>query len=66
MAITKDNLDTAKEKLSKASDFKVLRTSNEKTEELKKIKQEIVDFEQELEDLELEQNRLNLELDKIN
>ena len=48
MAITKDNLDTAKEKLAKASDFKVLRTSNEKTEELKKIKQEIVDFEQEL------------------
>ena len=47
MAVTKDNLDTAKEKLAKASDFKVLRTSNEKTEELKKIKQEIVDFEQE-------------------
>lgn len=36
MAVTKDNLDTAKDKLAKASDFKVLRTSNEKTEELKK------------------------------
>jgi preprotein translocase subunit SecG len=66
MAVTKDDLDTAKEKLAKASDFKVLRTSSEKSEELKKIKKEIEDFEKELEDLEAEQNRLNLELDKIN
>jgi preprotein translocase subunit SecG len=66
MAVIKDNLDTAKEKLAKAGDFKVLRTSSEKSEELKKIKKEIEDFEKELEDLEAEQNRLNLELDKIN
>ncbi len=66
MAVIKDNLNTAKEKLAKASDFKVLRTSSEKSEELKKIKKEIEDFEKELEDLEAEQNRLNLELDKIN
>ncbi len=65
MAVTKDNLDTTKEKLAKANDFKVLRTSAEKSEELKKLKQEIADFEKELEDLEAEQNRLNLELEKI-
>ena len=65
MAVTKDDLDTAKEKLAKANDFKVLRTSAEKSEELKKLKQEIADFERELEDLETEQNRLNLELEKI-
>jgi hypothetical protein len=66
MAVIKDNLDTAKEKLAKASNFKVLRTSNEKSEEIKKIQLEIESFEKELEDLEAEQNRLNLELDKIN
>ena len=65
MAVTKDDLDTAKEKLAKANDFKVLRTSAEKSEELKKLKQEIADLEKELEDLEAEQNRLNLELEKI-
>ncbi len=65
MAVTKDDLDTAKEKLAKANDFKVLRTSAEKSEELKKIKQEIEDLEKELEDLEAEQNRLNLDLEKI-
>lgn len=42
MAVTKDNLDTAKEKLAKASDFKVLRTSNEKTEELKKSNKKLL------------------------
>jgi chromosome segregation ATPase len=66
MAVIKDNLDTAKEKLAKATNFKVLRTSNEKSEELKRIQTEIDDLEKQLEDLEAEQNRLNLELDKIN
>lgn len=65
IAVVKDNLDTTKEKLSKANDFKVLRSSNEKSEELKKLKLEVVSFEKELDDLEAEQNRLNLELDKI-
>jgi hypothetical protein len=65
IAVVKDNLDTTKEKLLKANDFKVLRTSNEKSEELKKLKLEIESFEKDLEDLETEQNRLNLELDKI-
>jgi hypothetical protein len=66
MAVIKDNLDTAKEKLAKASNFKVLLTSNEKSEELTRIQTEIDDLEKQLEDLEAEQNRLNLELDKIN
>ncbi len=65
IAVVKDNLDTTKEKLSKATNFKVVRSSNEKSEELKKLKLDVESFEKELEDLEAEQNRLKLELDKI-
>ena len=61
----KTNLEDAKNKLVKAKDFKILRTSNERNEEINTLQTQIDFLKDEILKLEEESNQLNLELERI-
>lgn len=58
-------LEEAKNKLSKANEFQLFRTADEKSREINAIQTEITHFKSELESLENERNQLSLELENL-
>ena len=65
LAINNTNLEDDKNKLADAKDFKLLRTTNERDEEINLIENEIIHWQNEIKKLENEANRLYLKLETI-
>jgi hypothetical protein len=61
----KANLEEAKNNLIKAKDFKLLRTSTERNDEISTIQAAIDLLKEDIDKLEEEKNQLNLELERI-
>jgi GYF domain 2 len=61
----KANLEEAKNNLIKAKDFKLLRTSTERNDEISTIQADIDLLKEDIDKLEEEKNQLNLELERI-
>jgi uncharacterized protein YlxW (UPF0749 family) len=59
------NIEVTEKKLEKASDFKVLRTPEEKQEQMNLLQNEIKKYKSEIELLRKESDQLKLELEKI-
>jgi hypothetical protein len=57
--------EDAKNKLTEATAFKILRTTNERNEEINLIQSDIEYWKKEIEKLESEMNLLNLELERL-
>jgi cell division protein FtsL len=65
LALTTEHLENDKIKLANAKDFKLLRTTSEREEEISLIQNDIDHWQQEIRKLENEANRLYLELETI-
>lgn len=65
LAINKNNLENAKEKLDDTSGFKLLRTASEKQEQMELLKNEINTYLTEIDKLKNESDQLKLRLEKI-
>lgn len=65
IAICQSNLETTKNKLNKASGFKILRSSAEKKQELYVLQRQIDSIATEIDQLKIESNQLKLEMEKI-
>lgn len=61
----RSNLEIKKDELIKATDFKFLRTTTERNEEISSIQNAIDSLKDEIEKLEKETNQLNLELERM-
>ncbi|MBP6181902.1 GYF domain-containing protein [Flavobacterium sp.] len=61
----KANLEEAKSNLTKTKDFKLLRTTTERNDELSTIQAAIDLLKEDIDKLEEEKNQLNLELERI-
>lgn len=65
LTLTTEHLESDKIKLADAKDFKLLRTTSEREEEISLIQNDINHWQQEIRKLENEANRLYLELETI-
>jgi hypothetical protein len=65
LAVSTANLEDQKNKLNGASDFKILRTSAEKNEQISLIQKDIEYWQNEIDKLKKETDQLNLELEKV-
>jgi cell division protein FtsL len=65
LALTTEHLESDKVKLANAKDFKLLRTTSEREEEINLIQNDINHWQDEIRKLENEANRLYLELETI-
>lgn len=65
IAISQSNLEAATSKLKSASGFKVLRTTEEKKQELSELNKKIDSITTEIDQLKIESNQLKLEMEKL-
>jgi hypothetical protein len=59
------NIEVTEKKLNNASGFKLLRTAEEKKEQMNLLQNEIINYKSEIEQLQKESDQLKLELEKI-
>ncbi len=65
IAISQSNLEAAIRKLKNTSGFKVLRTNEEKKQELSELNKKIDSITTEIDQLKIESNQLKLEMEKL-
>lgn len=64
--LNQENIEIAKNKLKEVSNFKVLRTADERKEQISLLQKEISDYGMENSNLNKELEKLKLELEKLN
>lgn len=65
IAISQSNLEATKRKLANASEYKILRSSAEKQEEVNALQSQIDSIYKDIDQLKIKSNKLKLEVDKI-